>query len=245
MREIVVGDVHGCIQEFRELLRVVDYRRGEDRLVQVGDLLDRGPDPVGCVRFACAMGVELVMGNHEEKALRWREHERTRGSGKNPMKPPPSERAEQWLALSDADLDYLRFARRYVRLDRGKWVAVHGGLLPGIAVGSQPDHAVLRTRWVDAAGRHVKLAGSHEMPPGAVPWMDRWDGPEHVVYGHAVHSFETPLVTRGPGGAECVGIDTGCVFGGRLTAMILENGKREFASVPAVQEWFPYGGDAP
>ena len=57
--------------------------------------------------------------------------------------------------------------------------------------------------------------------PGSVPWSTAWQGPESVLYGHAVHDLSTPRVDEHDGYA-CYGIDTGCVYGGHLTAVIID-----------------------
>lgn len=233
MRNILIGDVHGCLDEFRELLRLVSYKQGSDRLIQVGDLLDRGPDPVGCVRFAREVGAELVLGNHEEKHLRFRKHEeaRARSGKKNPIKGFDAEKSAQNAALSEDDLAYLAAAPLVLRVNESL-VAVHAGLEPAFPVASQSS-AVVRVRYVDSAGEMVGFAqGSLEQPEGTDYWASRWRGPESVVYGHAVHSLSDPRVDRFEGGA-CYGIDTGCVFGGRLSAFVLAGGAVEVAQVQA------------
>lgn len=235
-RTLAIGDVHGCLEELRALLSAVAYRAGEDRLVFVGDLVDRGPDPVGVVREVRALAargdVLLVMGNHEEKLLRWRKRaleERTLGK-KNLMTPPPPERLAEWEALEEDDCAWL--ADRPVTADAAPgWVVVHGGF-ESTASGQQRPQKMMRCRWVDPeTGKMVALGeGSFAVPRGVL-WSTRWPGPAHVVYGHAVHSLETPRIDRPAPGVECWGIDTGCCFGGRLTALCLET--REVTQVPA------------
>ena len=77
-RVICVGDIHGCLEEFDELLRTLQYNKEREQLILLGDLMDRGPDPVGCVRRARELDLACIMGNHEEKHLRWRRHEKKR-----------------------------------------------------------------------------------------------------------------------------------------------------------------------
>lgn len=86
-RAIVIGDVHGCIDELDELLRTLQYKPGEDLVYFTGDLIDRGPSPVGVVRRAREIGAFSVMGNHEEKLVCWFKHEKVRKESgkKNPM----------------------------------------------------------------------------------------------------------------------------------------------------------------
>ena len=62
-------------------------------------------------------------------------------------------------------------------------------------------------------------------PPGARPWAEVWPGPESIVYGHMVHGLEEPRIDRPVEGVTCAGIDTGCCFGGRLTAYVIETGE--------------------
>ena len=69
-RHIFIGDIHGCLDEFNELLNKLSYDPKEDRLILLGDLIDRGPDSVGVVRKARELRLECVMGNHEHKYIK-------------------------------------------------------------------------------------------------------------------------------------------------------------------------------
>lgn len=244
-RCVIVGDVHGCLDEFRALLNLVSFVQGRDRLVQVGDLMDRGPDPVGCVRFARKLGAEVLMGNHEEKHVRFRKHEANRQATgkKNPMKPFPLEKVAQNAALSDEEVAWMAALPMTLNLGNGL-MAVHAGLEPAFSFQDQ-SKAVLRVRYVNANGKMVGFTeGSLDQPPSTVYWTEQWKGPESVVYGHAVHSLTDPRVDSVSGNGKCFGIDTGCVFGGRLTAMVLNPGREpEFAQVQAQREYFPKNRD--
>jgi hypothetical protein len=68
-------------------------------------------------------------------------------------------------------------------------------------------------------------------PPDGHLWATRWPGPESVVYGHVVHDLAHPRLDEPRPGVFCYGIDTGCCFGGHLTALILP--ERQFVQVPA------------
>jgi len=238
MRTIVVGDVHGCLDEFRELLNLLSFSEESDRLVQVGDLMDRGPDPIECVRYARKIGAVVIMGNHEEKHVRWRRHEvkRILTGKKNPMKPFSLKRAAQNADLTEEEIEWMSKLPLTYKLESG-FVVVHGGLEPAFSVDGQSD-AVLRVRYVDEEGKKVGYArGSMKQPENTVYWAEKWGGPESIIYGHARHSL-TPRVDKFEEGC-CYGIDTGCVFGGRLTAMILtSDGDPEFVQVHARKAYF-------
>lgn len=223
-RTLVVGDVHGCLEELVQLLDKASFRRGQDRLVLLGDLMDRGPYPVECVRLARELGAEVVLGNHEEKHLRWRKHLERQSHDpayRNPMGGLGGPRAAENAALTDSDMAWLRSLP--VCLDLGNdWVAVHAGFEPGRSLGEQREDRVLRVRWVDSGGMFVPFKkNSVAQPPGSRYWAELWKGPVSVVYGHAVHSLESPRVDHADTGVSCWGIDTGCCFGGRLTALEL------------------------
>jgi len=259
MRTIFVGDVHGCLEELRALCDKLALTK-DDTLVFLGDLVDRGPDPVGVVRFVrklTGFTVKGILGNHEEKALRWLRHEDKVASGKqakNPMKPVRPERAAQWRGLDADDRKFLAAQPLVLEFNIAgeSWVAVHGGLLPGRALADQvKKHAdeIVRCRWVSAEGKHVGMVGgSKEQPEGSFTWMERFDGKYHVAYGHAVHDKVTfaPRVDKTAAGFETWGIDTGCFGGGRLTALVLDHdrpGHREIVQVQAAREYYPFDGD--
>jgi hypothetical protein len=229
-RTLVIGDVHGCLEELDALLRTLEYDQGRDRLVLLGDLLDRGPDGLGVVRRARELCAESVCGNHEEKHLRWAAHrarQREDGRYRIPMRLGARREAEH-ARLSEDDLAWLARLPPWIALDGG-WVAVHAGLVPGRALEEQPGHALLHLRDVDARG--FPLLG------GAVPvgtprrWARAWTGPTSVVYGHRVHALGAPQWDEPAPGVTCVGIDTGCCYGGKLTALVLP--AREIVQVDA------------
>lgn len=238
MRTLVIGDIHGCAAEFAALVAKCRYQQGQDRLVLLGDLIDKGPSPSSVVTLARTLGAETILGNHEERALRWLAHEQKRvATGKaNPMNPPPHKTAE-WAALDAENVAWLRSAP--VTLDLGSgFLAVHGGMLPGISLAKQKPGNMLRLRYVTAEGRFAGIDGKTlEKPEGVVNWQEQYNGEYSLVVGHAVHSLESPRVDRYPNGREVWSLDTGCVHGGRLTALILET--REVIQVQAEREYCP------
>ena len=232
-RTIVVGDVHGCLDELDELLKTVEPAPGSDRLVFLGDLLDRGPDPVGVLRRVRELGAECVLGNHEEKHLRYAAHEARRSgdpSYRIPMKPFDGRRAAEHARLTHEDLVWIAGLPRTLSLGHG-WVAVHAGFLPGKPVSRQPPDWTIKLRYVDAAGNGVDRARGDAGEPGVRRWAEAWTGPESVVYGHFPQRLDLPKRDEPAPRVVCLGIDTGCVYGGRLTALVLPAG--EIVQVPS------------
>ena len=217
-RTIVVGDVHGCLLELQELLERCRLTP-EDRLVFIGDLVDRGPNPVEVVCLVRKLGAECVLGNHEDKAQRWRrwEVERLRREAERAKrdprwKPPKKEdphadRHAEWLALSDEDLLWMRTLPEVLDVGGG-WLAVHGGF-EDKPMGKQSPEKCLVTRYIwEDSGDMAPLGRDLKQPPGSVFWTERWRGPDSVVYGHHVHDLQDPKIEQCEGGVECVGIDT-------------------------------------
>lgn len=225
-RTLVIGDVHGCLAELEALLEEAVYAPGQDRLVFLGDLLDRGPDPVGVLHRVRELGATCVMGNHEEKHLRHAAHEARRRDDptyRNPMRRFETRQAAEHARLTHDDLLWLAGLPRWVSLGGG-WVAVHAGFVPRVRLTEQPPDWTLRLRYVDAAGSPVPRARGDAGEPGVRRWAEAWTGPESVVYGHFPQQLDVPKRDEPAPGVVCLGIDTGCVYGGRLTALVLPGG---------------------
>ena len=221
-RTIVIGDVHGCLAELEDLLAAV-APGPSDRVVFLGDLLDRGPDPVGVLRRVRELGADCVLGNHEEKHLRYAAHEARRRSDpryRSPMRPFDPKRAAEHGRLTHEDLLWLASLPRWISLGGG-WIAVHGGVVPGIPLASQPSEWLLRLRYVDDRGRPVPREAGEVGAPGVRRWAEAWTGPTSVVYGHFPHELGEARRDEPRPGVVCMGIDTGCVYGGALTALVL------------------------
>lgn len=242
-RIVVIGDVHGCLEELDELLKKIQYTPAKMRLVFAGDLLDRGPDSVGCVRRVRELGAECIMGNHEEKHLRWHKHEKKREeTGKaNPMKPMAEADAAANAALSDKDWTWLKALPVKLHL-KDNWYAVHAGCEPKFTLERQNPAQIMRVRYVDERGTGKALGPNLSQPEGTVYWDQLWKGPESLIYGHCVHDLKEPRVTVVSDTVQCIGIDTGCVFGGHLTAAIFAD-SIEYVQVPAKKKYYAGHGE--
>jgi len=206
-RTIVVGDVHGCFQELQMLLGKCGYRQG-DRVVLAGDLVAKGPDSQAVVQLAREDGLLAVLGNHDAFALAHRHDagkvDRIRG------------RRSYLGQLLPADWEYLASLPFFLRLGPAKpggpeMVVVHAGAVPDIPLEQQKREHLLSLRSIDDTGAPTSRLLVH------FPWAAKWCGPESLVFGHdAVRGLQKlPLAT---------GIDSGCVYGRALTALVLPEG---------------------
>jgi protein phosphatase len=228
----IVGDVHGCFDELVELMARLGYAvnrndgaysvasPGERKLVFVGDLVDRGPATVQVLRLVASM-VEAgqafcVPGNHDMKlvrALRGRDVKRTHGLAET-MEQLGNESNEFRVEVAKF-LDGL--VSHYV-FDDGKLVVAHAGLkesMHGRGSGAVREFALFgeTTGETDEFGLPVRSN-----------WAADYRGKALVVYGHT--PVPEPLFLN-----NTVNLDTGCVFGGRLSA--LRYPEREIVSVQA------------
>ncbi len=192
----VVGDVHGCIDELEDLLRVAGWTR-LNPLVFVGDLVAKGPDSQAVVQLAREAGATATLGNHDRHVLRAR-----RGQ---PVKPTHVAAA---ASLREAEWRFLEAMPLWHRLDAFGSVVVHAGMAPGVPLDAQDPEHLINMRSIDAAGRPTKVLEA------GVPWASLHRGPEFVVFGHdAVRGLQ-----RWP---FALGLDTGCVYGRRLSGVWL------------------------
>ena len=241
MRTIIVGDTHGCLVELQNLVEKVGYRQGVDRLILAGDLVDRGPDSVGVIRYAMSIGAEAVCGNHDNKLLRRAKHKARAEANPeyvNPMKPDTDQ--ENTLAgLGDAELAWLGSLPYHIRLDGLNAVVAHAGVVPGVPLVRQRDEAFMMVRYVDNDSgkmKHMIMPG-YLRPENTHYWAERYTGSMDVIFGHNVVGLEDIKVWQNDNGGR-FGIDTGCVFGGRLSALVFENDKSySVVQVDALKEY--------
>ena len=232
---IVIGDPHGTRKEFNQLLEKFKYNKNKHRIILCGDAIDRGEDPIGLLHQIQDMNLEMTLANHEEKALRWRKHEAFKEATctPNPMKEPVASRRKEWEALTKADLKWIASLPVSIRI-KENWVVVHAGLVPSLSLQNQNPEHVIRVRYVDEKTLEYKAAKNKEQPKGSIFWAEAWNQPMNVVFGHT--RFKEPKIFKNKNNV-CVGIDTGCVYGGELTAYNIN--KNEFTSVKAERKYYP------
>lgn len=243
-RLIFIGDVHGCIDELNDLLEKLEWTPSQDRLILLGDLVDRGPDSKACVRFAMDSDVECVAGNHDNKFARYWGHEKKRLASvarrdkkiyKNPMRMREDKRKD-YESLDDEEREFLCTLPNSIYVEEHKILVVHAGVRPGRWPFDQPGNIYRHCRYIYEDD--LKLATldttTYAQPEGSKLWPELYTYDTHVVYGHHVESMTDPAIRVNQIGGVTVGLDTGCCFGGRLTALVIEEGEENrFVQVDA------------
>ncbi|MCH0559824.1 polynucleotide kinase-phosphatase [Streptomyces sp. MUM 16J] len=236
----IIGDVHGCSAELESLLAELGYQDGEHpqgrTAVFVGDLVDRGPDTPGVLRRVMSMvaagNALCVPGNHENKYgryLKGRMVQHTHGLAETITQMEGE--SEEFRGQVRTFLDGL--VSHYV-LDGGRLVVCHAGLpekYHGRTSGRVRSHAL----YGDTTGETDEFG-----LPVRYPWAEDYRGRAAVVYGHTPVPKATWL-------NNTICLDTGAVFGGKLTA--LRWPERELVDVSAERVWYepakPLRSDAP
>ena len=206
-RTIIVGDIHGCADELSELFDRVALG-SSDQVISVGDLVTRGPDGRRVLELCRKHHAAAVLGNHELRLLSAR-RARARGEA-GPKLGASHERA--LAELDERDWALLEALPLYLDLPQHELRVVHAGVVPGRDISEHDARLLTHLRTIDDAGNpsehwHGRL------------WGELYNGPPHVVFGHnarqnvQIHEWAT-------------GLDTGCVYGGSLTAMVLPPGER-------------------
>ncbi len=223
----IIGDVHGCADELIELMQRLGYTvhfhdmgpGGEKRrrvrvhnpegrrIIFVGDLVDRGPRSPDALRIAMAMVEDeqalCVPGNHDAKFMRWLQ-------GRN-VKPTHGldltmeQMAEEPREFHDQVRVFLERLPLYLWLDEGRLVVVHAAIRERM-IGTTSDHTRTFCLYGDTDGTDA------DGLPIRYHWAAAYSGAATIVYGH------TPILEPGwVNNTLC--IDTGCCFGGAITAL--------------------------
>ena len=205
-----IGDIHGCADKLRELIRRLPYEPGRDRLVLLGDYIDRGPDSAGVLELLCALKERdpkliALSGNHEYLLL---EYHRTGDPALLPYlrKLGIDATLKSYGVHTGFTLQSLDFLPPTHRAflenllpywETGDYIFVHAGLEPGLPPAAHDLAGLCETR-------EGFLSTDHDFG-------------RRVIFGHT--EFELPLVTP-----TRIGLDTGAVHGNLLTAVELPGG---------------------
>jgi|SoiMethySBSTD1v2_1073268.scaffolds.fasta_scaffold196222_2 bis(5'-nucleosyl)-tetraphosphatase (symmetrical) len=236
-RRIFVGDVQGCREELERLLEKLRYDPASDALHPVGDFVNRGPDSAGVLRLCRDLGAGGVLGNHDLHLLRT-------AAGIRAAK--AADTFQDVLGARDREPLLRWLAQRPFVREFPDALVVHAGINPTwkdpVATLSRLDPFgdgadlafAIAARYCDERGKRPPDDWPPPPPPFR-PWYEFWprDGSEKrtVVFGHWARGglVVRPLVR---------GLDTGCVWGGKLTAWIAEEDR--IVQVDAARQYAPH-----
>lgn len=237
----IIGDIHGCYEELLQLIERLGYMKHETiythpdnrKLVFVGDLTDRGPESVRCMQFVIDHVKHdmayYVPGNHCDKLYRLFQ-------GRNVQIMHGLETTVSELSKLSQDTkqqlksDFIKLVEKspyYATLDDGKLIVTHAGISENL-IGKNNKQVRTFCLYGDVTG---------EKDPDGFPvrrdWAQNYEGDRWIVYGHT--PVKKPRMVN-----RTVNIDTGCVFGGFLTALRYPEFEYEqvASSMPYVAEKF-------
>ncbi len=206
-RIFVVGDIHGCIDKAQKLLSKIPIRWDRDMLVFLGDYVDRGPDPAGVVQLMIELGSEhpgrvvCLKGNHEVMFLDYLKGGPLSSAfvnfgGMDTLKSygisANSDVQERTHLIPFSHFQFIQSLP--ISFETQKFFMVHAGVKPGIPLHKQKEEDML---WI-----------RHEFIKSEYDWGKR------IIFGHT--PFDSPFIMPNK-----IGIDTGAVYGGRLTCLVI------------------------
>ncbi|KAF2144324.1 uncharacterized protein K452DRAFT_194200, partial [Aplosporella prunicola CBS 121167] len=231
-RLVFVGDVHGCKAELVELLHQIEFLASTDHLILTGDMIAKGPDSPGVVDLARDLRASCVRGNHEDRVLLARRAlvaaERDLHDNRVSMSQDEGEHAggaadkDAARAFNDKQVAWLEQCPVMLRVGRlagmGEVVVAHAGIVPGVSLSRQDPYLVMNMRSIDLETK-VPSEGRD-----GTPWEKYWNfyqkrqpasARSTIVYGH---DSKRGLNLR----EWSKGLDSGCVRGGALSALVVE-----------------------
>jgi len=215
MATYCISDIHGCYDEFMALLEKINFDPTVDAIYILGDVIDRGPDPLKCLQFVKKTNkIHLITGNHEQMMLDYYDQTETwnwRSNGGGRMRALLNNfRLSGYETEADALLSYVRSRPYFKTLKVGetRYFLSHAGLSPTIPFSRQCPGDLL---WSRAEFYEELSLKTHTCIFGHTP----------TPYLHNDRSnFD---VWFDPRNKDKIGIDGGCVFGGRLNALRLDD----------------------
>lgn len=218
-RLIVYGDVHGCLDELIALRKKIGILH-DDIEVCAGDMITKGSNSVETVKYLRKKNIFAVLGNQEERILQYIQKARVR---KKNLPNLDKDQRNIIKNLSFKDIAFLESLPYYIRFD--EYLIVHGGVqnsmdLSDLSISERSK--MTRMRYLDEKGRFLPYGKENKK---SIFWSDMYDGSKgFVFFGH--NKFKEPKIS-----SYAIGLDTGCVYGNKLTAVIVENGEKKFESV--------------
>jgi diadenosine tetraphosphatase ApaH/serine/threonine PP2A family protein phosphatase len=215
-RRLFIGDLHGCLDELNDILALFGFRPGKDRLFSAGDVVGKGPKVPETLARLRDLGAGIVRGNHDNYLLK-------------AAATPESDRKDRqrdYLALLGPRprelIEFISVWPAYIELP--DIILVHGGLEPGKKkLSEMSPRLLMEIRTWDGKGEELDR-------PGDPAWFECVDPEKTVVFGHWAKRGLIDL-------PKFKGLDTGCVYGGKLSGWCPEEDR--FIQTPARRVYIP------
>jgi diadenosine tetraphosphatase ApaH/serine/threonine PP2A family protein phosphatase len=224
-RYIFIGDIHGCADELKELLEKINIQK-YDKIYSVGDIINKGPKSEETVQLLIRNNIKSVLGNHELFVFYVESH---RSGQKTPFK-LKKKHLELYDSLSESSIEYIKNLPLYIRIPEINTLVLHGGIMPYKKINEHSAYEMTSVRIVDPITKEFI-----KRDKDGLPWYYYYSGKERIIYGHtAAVSIKYRKNT--------VGIDTGCLYGEKLSAYILPDDKILSVEAKKVYEDYTQGG---
>ena len=214
-KPFIVGDAHGCFNEFLALLKKLDYSSKKHRLILAGDIINRGPGSLEMLNWVKTNHIEMVRGNHEQGFINGVKQNHLKSHVLNKLKKDMKENLSDWI-------EWLNKIPFYI--EEEDFLVVHAGLVPKKKPEDSDPHFLMNIRTWDGKGAALKN-------PIHPPWHEAYKEKKLVVYGHWA---EQGLKIK----SNSIGLDTGCVYGFQLSGVLLP--ERKIIQVPALKTYCPF-----
>jgi len=208
-RIIVYGDIHGCLDEFKELRKEINPENN-DIEISVGDFLNKGPYSLKTLRYLNKHDILSVMGNNEAKIVKL--YHKYQKKGADYLGTLRNSDRKTLLELEHDDIIYLESLPYFLKIDT--LTIVHGGVENSMTLSEEMSdkEKKLLTQLRFYNKKHEPIPYD-DFENREMFWSEGYDGHEgFIVFGH--HPFEEVKIEK-----NAIGIDTGCVYGGALTAI--------------------------
>ena len=203
MNYVIYGDIHGCLEELEEIRQLIPKNSFE---ISVGDILDKGPYPVETLRYVKKNKIFAVMGNHEYKHIRkyW---------GRNVKLDEDQQKV--YPKLKKEDFEFIESMPFFLKLNH--LTILHAGITNWIRLNNPKLNIMTLLMFLRDVDENDKFLPLNHNNPNAKYWANVYNGHEgFVVYGH--NPFREIKKNK-----FSTGIDTGCVYGNKLTALIIKD----------------------
>ena len=210
MKNIVVyGDIHGCLDEFKKLREKVNLHL-DDIEVSVGDFLNKGPLSIDTLHYLIDNDIHMVMGNNEAKIIKL--YKRYKEQGKKYLETIRAHDRDTILKITKTEIAYLENLPYFLKFSN--LTIVHAGILSGTKLDENLDNkAKKQITLLRYLNKELEPIDWNDFKGRYKFWSELYEGHDgFVVYGH--QPFDEPKIDK-----FSIGIDTGCVYGGKLTAV--------------------------